>query len=464
MSSALRRALVLAVAVGSLIAAAGANGVPYAPPPADEHPVWSPDSSVVVYHRALQGLHVIDADGTHDRLLAGLPSSDSFGFTPDWRWIAFGVYDGAPNASHVEVMRPDGTNRRVVATNGMTRTPALSPDGTRVAYATADGLWVVAVDGSGRSRISSAKSPHELAWSPDGTRVAFVMSVDLPDASVQQVAVADVTNGTTRLARYAYSSGPSWSPDGKLAYFTNVHGVGGSIYRIVVEGVGEYGIGGTGGNRVVWSSDGRAVYYAGQSSIERVDLGSGWWSVVAPFALDFDIAPNGRVAYAMGGECANRVGIYVDTRRISNDCHVYGTPGRDELTSSGSLYEIVEGLEGNDVLIAWGAPRVGDALDGGTGNDVLRGGFWPDKLDGGSGSDTIHGGPNYDTITGGPGPDRLFGDGGRDIIYARDGERDVVDCGTNTGKTNTTPESDVALVDRIDIFRHCERVYVYKRS
>ncbi len=147
------------------------------------------------------------------------------------------------------------------------------------------------------------------------------------------------------------------------------------------------------------------------------------------------------------------------SRRISNDCHIYGTAGRDRLTSSASHYEIVDGRAGDDTLIALGAPYVGDTLDGGDGNDLLRGGYWPDTLNGGNGNDTIYGGVNHDTLIGGAGRDRLFGQGGSDRIYARDGRRDKIDCGMNTGTTNTTPEVDKAYVDRNDIVIRCEKVY-----
>jgi Ca2+-binding RTX toxin-like protein len=106
-----------------------------------------------------------------------------------------------------------------------------------------------------------------------------------------------------------------------------------------------------------------------------------------------------------------------------------------------------------------GSPVRRDTLDGGDGNDLLRGGYWPDTLDGGNGDDTIYGGVNHDTLIGGAGRDRLFGQGGSDRIYARDGRRDKVDCGMNTGSTNTTPEVDKAYVDRNDIVIRCEKVY-----
>ena len=43
----------------------------------------------------------------------------------------------------------------------------------------------------------------------------------------------------------------------------------------------------------------------------------------------------------------------------------------------------------------------------------------------------------------------MIAKGGNDVIYARDGDRDWIDCGS---------ERDIAVVDRIDVVRHCEYV------
>ena len=49
----------------------------------------------------------------------------------------------------------------------------------------------------------------------------------------------------------------------------------------------------------------------------------------------------------------------------------------------------------------------------------------------------------------GTGRDVVDGGGGGDTIRVRDGERDIVDCGT---------ETDVVVADRKDVLRGCERV------
>jgi Ca2+-binding RTX toxin-like protein len=94
-----------------------------------------------------------------------------------------------------------------------------------------------------------------------------------------------------------------------------------------------------------------------------------------------------------------------------------------------SRSETISGSNANDVLLGRGG---NDSLYGRRGNDVLQGGLGNDRLDGGAGRDTM---------VGGAGNDRLF---------ARDGQRDVLNGG---------PGFDEAWVDRRDVARNVERVH-----
>jgi Ca2+-binding RTX toxin-like protein len=90
-----------------------------------------------------------------------------------------------------------------------------------------------------------------------------------------------------------------------------------------------------------------------------------------------------------------------------------------------------------------------DVLNGTPGRDRICGFPGADRINGGKGDDYIDAGNGNDTIIGGPGRDTIIARGGRDVIHARDGQIDWIDCGT---------EYDVAIVDRIDHVRHCEKV------
>jgi TolB protein len=60
------------------------------------------------------------------------------------------------------------------------RSPAVSPDGQKVAYTHPDehghSIWLAGIDGSGQRRLTIGYSDDEPAWSADGTSVLFIRS------------------------------------------------------------------------------------------------------------------------------------------------------------------------------------------------------------------------------------------------------------------------------------------------
>jgi probable HAF family extracellular repeat protein len=124
-----------------------------------------------------------------------------------------------------------------------------------------------------------------------------------------------------------------------------------------------------------------------------------------------------------------------------------GTSGRDVICGLGGN-DTINGLRGNDTLFGdeCGAKARPLAAAGKGGNDKLYGGRGNDRLYGGAGNDTLGGGPGVNSYSGGPGDD---------TIDARNGKKETVDCGAG-GK-------DVAIVDRKDRTKGCERVKRAKR-
>jgi hypothetical protein len=88
-----------------------------------------------------------------------------------------------------------------------------------------------------------------------------------------------------------------------------------------------------------------------------------------------------------------------------------------------------------------------DVLRGGPGRDRLYGNGAHDLLMGGPGADALNGDGGNDRLVGGPGIDRFIGGSGNDVINARDGRREIVDCGVGR---------DRAMADRKDVLRGCE--------
>lgn len=93
--------------------------------------------------------------------------------------------------------------------------------------------------------------------------------------------------------------------------------------------------------------------------------------------------------------------------------------------------------------------RGADRIKGLGGDDCLFGNKGSDRVLGDAGNDRISGGNRRDRLVGGPGNDRIRAGSGGDVIKARDGEADRIDCGGGF---------DVAIADRADRVRGCERV------
>ncbi len=159
---------------------------------------------------------------------------------------------------------------------------------------------------------------------------------------------------------------------------------------------------------------------------------------------------------------------------LSGDDKIKGGPGDDSIQgdgtcpphtknvdlcdqTKGSGNDTIEGNAGDDVIVGGrGNDKISggtgdDNLDGGPGNDIVDGGPGNDTLYGGPGNDVLYGGKGNDTITGGSGKDRIIGGPGNDTIYARDGQRDSIDCGSG---------NDTVYADKTDtVAKNCEHVH-----
>lgn len=77
------------------------------------------------------------------------------------------------NGGNIYLMKADGSGLRRL-TYGFE--PALSPDGSQVAFTRWDeprGLWVINVDGSGERLVSGANRARSPTWTPDGRALVF---------------------------------------------------------------------------------------------------------------------------------------------------------------------------------------------------------------------------------------------------------------------------------------------------
>lgn len=458
----IRLALVALALLGLASSAQGGPGVPL--PPTDQKPTWSPDASAIVFWSSERPgtLRVMKPDGSGNGPIP-VPGILDYAFSPDWHWIAFpSGGTGAP----LVVMRPDGSERHEIGAAAYAVPPSWAPEGKRLVFQGQTGIFVVNADGSDLRRI--APDGAFPRWSPAGDRIAYLAP---PYAQPTVRAVSPDGSVSTDLLRTGATQSErfEWSPDGtRFAYLAPHSGSDPYYLGIFDPRRGDARVYPFGGpiSTFTWSPRGTQIAVSVQS-LWILDVASGDSRLLAPSG-DFPAwSPDGgQLAFSSGGECRNRVAIYrIDVAdagrpvRLTNDCRIVGTPGRDSLVGT-RLFDLITGLGGGDVLTSFDADYVGDSLEGGAGDDVLVGGGYQDVLNGGPGDDRLVGGADRDDLRGGPGKDVLLGGGGNDLIHARDGARDVVSCGTNRLKTtNPRGESDSVYADRVDVVaKDCELV------
>lgn len=138
------------------------------------------------------------------------------------------VSDRDGNGELYAVSAVGGAPRRLTFTSANESDPALSPDGTRLAYTRDDGglprLWIANADGSGAVRVTDSLDfagavDVSPTWAPASDRVAFV-STTSGSARLYVLTLATLTIAPL-LPDTAPDVEPAWSPDGKSLAFTS---------------------------------------------------------------------------------------------------------------------------------------------------------------------------------------------------------------------------------------------------
>jgi len=192
---------------------------------------YSPDGTKILYaddapasacgHFAL---HVVDADGRNNRVLADSCASFFGTWSPDSKQIAYVRWDGTNDTSgEIVVVKADGSGAHILVSGRDFQQLAWAPTGDRIAYVAGGPqrmIHIVRTDGSKDIAIARGLS---VQWSPDGRRLAFVWERGGIASGEVTVINRDGTHPRVIDARAVdpYVQGIGWSPDGHtIAYRT----------------------------------------------------------------------------------------------------------------------------------------------------------------------------------------------------------------------------------------------------
>jgi len=285
-----------------VVNADGSNAVTVADDGRD--PVWAPDSSRIAYD-GFRGVHVVNADGADDRLLArgrdpswsprgeriayttsyrptqssssGRDTSDAYTLSTTSTSADARVDSIAPPSYEIHTINADGTGHvQVTDSHSDKLDPVWSPDGSSILYDGYRGIYVIDANGANPRQV--AEDGLHPAWSPDSSTIVYTRTGGYTGSGAYEapgfawyerryetfVMQADGTylikiadSGTTP----AWGTLTAWSPDGSFVLYSD----GVEILAASSNGTGTRQITDTLGDTSSWdpvlSPDGTLIAY-----------------------------------------------------------------------------------------------------------------------------------------------------------------------------------------------------------
>ena len=179
-----------------------------------------------------------------------------------------------------------------------------------IAFERNDAVWIANLDGTGEKKIADGIFP---AISPDGTRVAFNTVEKTSETSyVRHMAVADIASGKVNVFKDVPSTNsyyPSWTADGKQILFTTRPKEAWDLVTINSDGTTFHVLKAGEPNQVtryspVWARDGQSVFCEDMTNVYQVGTdgtGRGQWKI-DKIVSKGDMSGDGRIDVSPDGK------------------------------------------------------------------------------------------------------------------------------------------------------------------
>jgi Tol biopolymer transport system component len=198
-------------------------------------PVWSPDSSRILFHSNGGGnleLYVVSLDGGVQRLTRSEARETTGAWSSDGRWIYFTSDQGGRD----EIWRMSaGGGAEICVTGDNGSAPRLSADGRMIYYTVRSGgeysLWRVAVDGGVPERVAGELSHRSLAVTADGAYF-FARQPGGRGHELRHFRFGDRSFQSVRRLDRVPELGLTVAPDGSEILYAQVDSSGSDLYLV----------------------------------------------------------------------------------------------------------------------------------------------------------------------------------------------------------------------------------------
>ena len=188
------------------------------------------------FHGRNTEIHVADFDGHNTKRLT-LDNSIAAG--PEWTPNNNTLYYYSYRRHNPDIYSHNlqtGARQTVARYSGSNISPAVSPDGRRVAMvlskAGSPDIWVGSANGTGLRRLTTTKEAESSpCWSPDGRWICFVSRAGGRSALYKIPANSGAMSRIRTIGAFNATE-PDWSPDGKAIVFTTMRG--GGVFEICI--------------------------------------------------------------------------------------------------------------------------------------------------------------------------------------------------------------------------------------
>jgi Tol biopolymer transport system component len=294
-------------------------------------PTWSPDGhSLAYFHPADGAIWICGTSGENAHLAVPPWNAASWDtqprFSPDGREISFAARhsSGSPYSELALADLDSGKTRLLTHDNALALSPAWSPDGRFIYFASSRGgtinIWKIAATGGEPEQITAGEGDDaDLDVSADGKRIVFgtlrqkiaIAQLDM-QAKPGQPSIKLLTTDSAR-----NQFGPAYSPDGKyLAYFSNLKGAEKEeIWVSNADGSNAQALVEDSNSNVVpqWADGGKALVYLSSAvsakwQLRRVSISGGAPEMLTNATGSFpDVGRDGRILI---GQANGEIGAF----------------------------------------------------------------------------------------------------------------------------------------------------------